>query len=95
MYTFFAHSVLFKLASPQASQSIFKRKVSKRCTSKRDLIKDAPLIDSKRKESGTQRNRIRIVGTRRRRSTAGAATTAVFVHMENKFPIDTLQMFSG
>ena len=76
------------------SQFLFGKSVSV-ALPRGDLIKDAALIDSKRKESGTQRNRIRIVGTRRRRSTAGAATTAVFGNMENKFPIDTLQMFSG
>ena len=54
---FFAHSVLSKLASPQAEQLIlFFRKVSKCCSSMRDLIKDAPLFDRKRKKPGAQQN---------------------------------------
>ena len=46
---FFAHSLLSKLASPQPAQLSLIRKVSKHGTSMRDLIKDAPLIDRKKK----------------------------------------------
>ena len=61
---FFAHSVLVKLALRQAAQlSLFIWKVNKRCTFTWDLIKEAPLIDRKRKMPCTQRNQTQSVGT--------------------------------
>ena len=57
---FFAQSVLIKLALPKAAQlSLFL----KSCTSMRDLIKDAPLIDRKRKKPGAPWNQTWTVRT--------------------------------
>ena len=73
----FAHSVLIKLALRQAAQlSLFIWKVNKRCTFTRDLIKEAPLIERKRKMPCTQRNRTQSVGTWCCRSSPCTTTTA-------------------